>query len=154
MPASYTKPHLDFPAQVQLLASRGLVIPDPQYAQRLLRAVGYYRLSGYWYPYRQPDPSGGGRADDFLPGTSLDQIVGLYDFDRRLKLHLLDALERIEIAARVQVGAVLGRRGVYAHLDSANLVSPAYNSYDKYGILRYGENWSTQDGVGTVRRGA
>lgn len=38
-----------------------------------------------------------------------------------MKLHLLDALERIEIAARVQVGHVLGRRGTYAHLDPTNL---------------------------------
>jgi abortive infection bacteriophage resistance protein len=117
----YTKPHLDVPAQVRLLASRGLGIPDPQEAERILRAVGYYRLSGYWYPYRRPSPTGVGRADDFVPGTGFDQISALYDFDRRLKLHLLDALERIEIAARMQVGHVLGRRGAYAHLDPANL---------------------------------
>lgn len=48
MPAPYTKPHLDLPAQVSLLASRGLIIPDPRDAERFLRAVGYYRLSGYW----------------------------------------------------------------------------------------------------------
>ncbi len=121
MPAPYTKPHLELPDQVGLLASRGLVIPDPQYAERVLRAVGYYRLSGYWYPYRKPSPTGVGRSDDLVPGTSLDQVVHLYDFDRRLKLHLLNALERIEIAARVQVGHVLGRRGAYAHLDPTNL---------------------------------
>lgn len=38
-----------------------------------------------------------------------------------MKLHLLDALERIEVAVRVQVGHVLGRRGAYAYLDPANL---------------------------------
>lgn len=61
MPAPYTKPHLDLPAQVRLLASRGLVVPDPLHAERVLQAVGYYRLSGYWYPYRQPSPTGVGR---------------------------------------------------------------------------------------------
>lgn len=121
MPEPYTKPHLDLPAQVHLLASRGLVVLDHPYAQHVLGTVGYYRLSGYWYPYRRPHPTGAGRSDDFTPGTTFDQIVGLYDFDRRLKLHVLDALERIEIATRVQVGHVLGRRGAYAHLDSANL---------------------------------
>jgi len=69
----------------------GPVIPDPQHEERVLQAVGYYGLSGYWYPYRQPSPSGVGRADEFVSGTNLDQIIGLYDFDRRLKLHLLDA---------------------------------------------------------------
>ena len=118
----YSKPHLELPAQVELLVSRGLEIDDRDEAERVLRAVGYYRLSGYWYPYRQPSPTGLGRADDFIAGTSFDQVARLYDFDRRLKLHLLDALERIEIAVRVQVGHVLGRRGgAYAHLVPANL---------------------------------
>ena len=54
MPAPYTKPHLELADQVGLLALRGLVIPDPQYAERVLRAVGYYRLSGYWYPFVSP----------------------------------------------------------------------------------------------------
>lgn len=71
MPTPYTKPHLDLPAQVQVLASRGLVIPDPQHAQRLLRAVGYYRPSGYWYPYRQPTrPAWGERTTSYLAPAS------------------------------------------------------------------------------------
>ncbi|SDK36313.1 Abi-like protein [Actinopolyspora mzabensis] len=128
MAEAYTKPHLGMHEQVQLLSTRGLIIADSEYAQHLLRTVGYYRLSGYWYPYRQPDPNGVGRMDDFVPGTRLDQVVGLYDFDRRLRLHLLDALERIEIAVRVQVGHVLGRRDPFAHLDPTNLDARFDNS--------------------------
>lgn len=45
----------------------------------------------------------------------------LYDTDRKLKLMVLDAIERVEIALRVKIGFTLGRRGAYAHLTPAAL---------------------------------
>ncbi|TDW17957.1 Abi family protein [Kribbella kalugense] len=117
---AYTKPHLAFADQVGLLKSRGLIIDDETEAERLLGVIGYYRLSGYWYSFRRRS-DGVGRDDHFVEGTTFRQVVRLYDADRRLKLQLLDALERIEIAVRVMIGFTLGRRGAYAHLDSRNL---------------------------------
>jgi abortive infection bacteriophage resistance protein len=97
-----------------------MVIHDPVAAAELLSAVGYYRLSGYWYPYRrQLGPTQ--RDDLFVEGTAFATVVRLYDADRRLKLHVLDAIERVEIALRVMIGFTLGKRGAYAHLDGANL---------------------------------
>jgi abortive infection bacteriophage resistance protein len=118
--SSYTKPHLTFADQLRLLKSRGMVIDDEAEAERLLSVIGYYRLSGYWYVYRRRLASGH-RDDLFVEGTTFGQVVRLYDADRRLKLQLLDALERIEIALRVMIGFTLGRRGAYAHLDQINL---------------------------------
>ncbi|MEV5960485.1 Abi family protein [Kribbella sp. NPDC051952] len=116
---TYTKPHLTFTDQVRLLKSRGLLIDDEAEAEHLLSVIGYYRLSGYWYSYRRLD--GGVRADQFVEGTSFRQVVRLYDVDRQLKLQVLDAVERIEIAVRVLIGFTLGRRGAYAHLDGGHL---------------------------------
>jgi abortive infection bacteriophage resistance protein len=117
---SYTKPHLSFNAQVELLKSRGMVIDDPSTAAELLSAIGYYRLSGYWYPYRR-QLGLRQRDDQFVAGTTFATVVRLYDADRRLKLHVLDGIERVEIALRVMIGFTLGKRGAYAHLDPANL---------------------------------
>jgi abortive infection bacteriophage resistance protein len=117
---AYTKPHLAFADQVRLLKSRGLIIDDEAEAEHLLSVIGYYRLSGYWYSYRRRR-EGADRDDQFVEGTTFRQVVRLYDTDRRLKLHVLDALERIEIAVRVMIGFTLGRRGAYAHLDGRNL---------------------------------
>ncbi|WP_371405928.1 Abi family protein [Kribbella sp. NBC_00662] len=116
----YTKPHLSFAGQVELLKSRGLIVDDEAEAERLLSVIGYYRLSGYWYSFRRP-LGGQLRDDHFIEGTTFAQVVRLYDADRRLKLQLLDALERIEIGIRVMIGFTLGRRGAYAHLDAASL---------------------------------
>lgn len=95
---TYAKPHLTWERQVQQLRDRGMGIPDPAQAARWLGVVGYYRLSGYWYPYRVLDEQSGQRQDAFQVGTDFDQIIALYQFDRRLKLLAVDALERIEIA--------------------------------------------------------
>lgn len=117
---AYTKPHLTFADQLRLLKSRGLIIDDEAEAEHLLSVIGYYRLSGYWYSYRRR-LDGADRDDQFVEGTNLRQVVRLYDTDRRLKLHVLDAVERIEIGIRVMIGFTLGRRGAYAHLEARNL---------------------------------
>jgi len=61
-----------------------------------LAVISYYRLAAYWHPFRQSD-------DTFKPGTHFDTVWTRYVFDRHLRLHLLDALERIEVAVRSQL---------------------------------------------------
>ena len=39
--------------QLEILKSRGLQIGDEKKALAYLRTIGYYRLSGYLYPFRQ-----------------------------------------------------------------------------------------------------
>ncbi|GAT01271.1 Abi family protein [Mycolicibacterium fortuitum] len=104
--------------QVQLLRSRGMDVADPAVAARWLSAVGYYRLSGYWYPYRQLDPAvAGKRLSAFEPGTTFDEITALYEFDRHLKALLHSGLERVEVALRSQIGHCLGAIDPMAHTD-------------------------------------
>lgn len=107
------KPYTDTPSQLLLLQQRGLLIEDQVSATRALETIGYYRLSGYWYPYRIAGPAG--RLDNFSSGTTFGYVARLYEFDRKLKLLMLEALERIEVQVRVQVGQVLGQRGPLAY---------------------------------------
>src|SRR5690242_9811884 len=104
---TYSKPYLSLPQQLALLESRGMQISDKPKALSYLERIGYYRLSAYWYPYRVPkiirlsDGSTEERGDGtFKTGTEFSQIIDLYVFDKRLRLLMLDALERIEIALR------------------------------------------------------
>jgi hypothetical protein len=41
--------------------------------------------------------------DDFRPGTTFQQVMNLYVFDKRLRLLFLDAIERVEVALRVDI---------------------------------------------------
>lgn len=102
-----------FEEQIEILQSRGMIIDDKNEALQFLERVGYYRLSGYWYPFRKFD--NGTRLDDFIPETRFSDIVALYDFDRRLRLLALDAIERIELAVQVEIAYLLGKRDPFAH---------------------------------------
>ena len=121
----FSRPFLPVSAQIALLRERGLTITDDVRATAALERIGYYRLSGYWYPLRAstvPDP-GHARVvqDDFRPGSEFGQVVDLYVFDKRLRLLTLDAIERVEVALRTDIALLLGQRSPVAHRDPAFL---------------------------------
>lgn len=117
----YAKPHLSVADQVNLLENRGMIIADRARAERYLRRLGYYRLSGYWYPARQTTMTiVNNKAvfvaeDTFRPGTTFERAVELYVFDKRLRLLFLDAIERIEVSLRVEAALLLTARDPLAH---------------------------------------
>ncbi|MGL5859969.1 MAG: Abi family protein [Phycicoccus sp.] len=115
------KPHTSLTKQVDLRSSRNLHIPDRAIAECWLRNVGHYRLSGYWYPYRAKGPGSPRLHDHVVDGTTFDDVIGLYELVCRLTLLVLEAIERVEIAIRSQVGHVLGRRHPHAHLSQVAL---------------------------------
>lgn len=85
----YKKPPITIEQQIDLLKKRGLVIEDEDNAKHSLNNISYYHLSGYFKPFQQKD-------DGFLKGTKFEDVLGLYYFDRKLRLHFSNALERIE----------------------------------------------------------
>lgn len=120
MAIPYAKPPLTFDDQLVKLTDRGIEILDPNLARQQLSLISYYRLSGYWYPYRLRDAADR-VTDQVRPGTRWDEIVVLYEFDRRLRLLTLDAMERIEIAVRTQLTYHFAHRhGAFGHTDAAN----------------------------------
>ena len=111
----YPKPAITFSAQADLLLARGLAGASKAQLVVKLEAVSYYRLSAYWVPFRRPD-------DSFVPGTTLDLIWHRYTFDRQLRLLLLDAIERAEVAIRTRiVNQHALAHGPFGYLDRANL---------------------------------
>lgn len=119
-PSRPVKPFLPITGQITLLEQRGMTIADPDQAARWLAAVGYYRLSGYSHPFRNPDPADRHRRlDTFSPKSSFREVAGLYEFDRHLKTLILSGLERVEIAMRSQIGYTLGKHDPLAHKDPA-----------------------------------
>lgn len=112
------KPHREYYQQLELLLSRGMVIKDNDRAMRKLSQVGYYRLSGFWYTSRVIRANDEGlsfRSDDFLAGTSFEQAYDLYLFDKKLRLLMMDALERIEIHIRSVIAHEVGRNDPLAY---------------------------------------
>ena len=80
----YIKPALSFEQQAQRLIDRGLIVKDKSDLIKHLSGVNYYRLSAYWYPYKQIDTKTG--EEYFLPNTDFEKIWRRYVFDRKLRL--------------------------------------------------------------------
>ena len=128
------KPWKSYEEQLDLLISRGLAVTDRSKALDYLQRIGYYRLSGYWYPFRERSgpfmfldqrglkPVKKQRKvvilalDQFRPGARFEDAVKLYVFDKKLRLLAMDALERIEIALRVDISHSLGEIDPVAYL--------------------------------------
>lgn len=90
---TFSKPPLSVDSQIDQWIDRGLHVPDREQARHYLSVISYYRLSAYTLPFQVGNPQ-----HHFRPGTSFGHVLDLYIFDRELRLLLLDAIERIEVA--------------------------------------------------------
>jgi abortive infection bacteriophage resistance protein len=111
----YSKPYLTIEQQIERLASRGMTVEDEGKAREYLHRIGYYRLSAYWHPMRRRDQATGEALNDFVEGTTFKEVTDLYTFDSRLRLIVLDAIERIEVSLRTEVALTLGAHDPKAH---------------------------------------
>lgn len=113
----YDKLPLTIDQQVSLLITRGMIIKDRLQAERYLTHINYYRLRAYWLLYEEPDESSEHR---FKKETHFEQVLALYIFDRKFRLLVLEAIERVEISFRTRFAYVLGNRyGSHAYLDAS-----------------------------------
>lgn len=71
---------------------------DPERMRRKLAVVNYYRLSGYWFPFKSTKVD-----ESFVDDTRFDKVWERYCFDRKLRLQVLDAVERVEVAVRARL---------------------------------------------------
>ena len=106
----FSKPYMTFAEQIAILESRGLTFGDKSEAARFLSYTNYYRLTGYLIPYES-------RRDCILPGTTFEMVRSLYEFDRRLRSLVMEAISVIEIFVRTKIVVSLAERhGPFAHL--------------------------------------
>ncbi|OFI36749.1 hypothetical protein BIU82_11750 [Arthrobacter sp. SW1] len=113
----YEKPALSLAQQLEQLRSRGLRIDDDEKALRYLARIGYYRLSPYMIPHQLP-----GGTHRFRSGADFDGVLRLYIFDRRLRLLVMDALERFEVALRATLSNHMSLKSAdpFWYLDSSH----------------------------------
>lgn len=129
---TYAKLWKSYAEQLDQLIDRGMQVTDRERALDYLERIGYYRLSGYWFAFRERSGplvllDENRRKlkrikvetialEHFKPGASFQNAVDLYVFDKQLRLLVLDALERIEVAIRVDISHTLGKLDTFAYL--------------------------------------
>lgn len=108
----FTKRPLSYHDQVALLRERGLTIDRQDAAEFYLAQLNYYRLAAYWLPFEADHTTHTFRKD-----ATFERVLALYVFDRELRLLVLDAMERVEVAVRARWAYELAHaHGPHAHL--------------------------------------
>ncbi len=137
---SCNKPPKTYPEQLEILKSRGLIVSDEPRALHCLEHHNYYRLSAYRFALTVP-----GNPDQFLPGTTFDDLWGLYHFDRTLRQLVSEAVKRVEISVRAKWAYVLG----HAHGPQAYEHAPVFNRPQRHtdALARLDEELNRSDEV-------
>ena len=96
---SYTKTYQNASTLINLLSSRGLLIENKPKAEQYLKTISYYRLSAYMYPLLVQPKS----EHQFKDGSTFEQVMQLYRFDKKLRFLVFNEIEKIEIAVRTAI---------------------------------------------------
>jgi abortive infection bacteriophage resistance protein len=122
----FCKPALTLDEQIQKLAARGLVIDNQELVRERLGSIGYYRLSAYALPFQLHV-----EGKPFVSGTHFEDILRVYEFDRKLRLLVMDALERIEVSVRANlVNATSLAHGPHWYMNPSFFRSGHARNYD------------------------
>lgn len=115
----YNKEAYSNQIHISRLKERGLLIPDQDTAISALNVIGYYRLSAYTLPFESGKLPDGTRDHRISRPIEFNHILGLYEFDHRLRRHVMSAIERIEVALRALWGNEIAIKcGPHAYMES------------------------------------
>ncbi len=133
MSHQYRKQPLSSAEMLLLLKSRDLIVPNEERAIRYLDTIGYYRLSGYMYPLQSAD-----RSHRFVKGTSFDDIVRAYKFDKRLRAIVMEYMERVEVVLRAKLTNYYSLEYGFFWYTDENLIDKKYKGqwHDLLGQLQ------------------
>lgn len=96
----------NYEEQLQLLKNRGLVILNEELAYKRLIEENYYNIiNGYKTPFLKD----GKETDEFIDGTSFEDIYELYLFDRELRNIFLKRILHQENLLRSKISYIFSR---------------------------------------------
>ena len=117
----YTKPATDPIKQIGTMKDRGFIVANVDTLQKTIQSIGYYRLSAYTLPFESGFNVDGTRNHQLKRPTPIEEIIALYEFDRKLRLSVIDAIERIEVALRSRWADSLALESTsHCYLDSTH----------------------------------
>ena len=117
------KPPKTYKEQVEIYKNRKLHIENSEYAENILRRVNYYRLSAYGLTLKDPLNN-----KQYSDDASFNKMLSLYEFDKKLRLLLLGALETIEIAFRTHISYEMAHKfGPLGYKNKENFINEKFH---------------------------
>lgn len=99
-------------AQIDILHKRGMYIDDYAFAKDFLEEVYFHRFLSYSVPFFV-----NGNSHQYQEGAKFSDVVKVYEFDSKLRLLILAAIEKIEISVRTQFINLSWKYGPHFYLD-------------------------------------
>ncbi|WP_411344715.1 Abi family protein [Paenibacillus sp. WLX1005] len=125
------KPAISIEQQILLLESRGLIIPDHNYAKKILQQISYYRFTGYLLPFKN-------QQGNYRKHTYFQSIVNIAHFDSALRLHLFKLCEHIEIKMRATLSYYLAMK----HVQNSLFYKEEQNfNFQKISFDSFSQSW-------------
>lgn len=107
--------------QIEILVSKGLIINNTKKAIEILKQINYYRLTGYMLSLK--------RDDIFINGSTIEDVYTIYEFDKKLRLLLIEILEDIEINFRTHITYNIAHKyGTLGYQDSNNFLKQKHHN--------------------------
>lgn len=113
---------LSFSKQMELFKSRGMTVSEEQIQNPVkVQTIGYYKLKKIAMPFY-----------DYRTKTyhdiSFNQVITRFYLDKNLRIHLLHAIEKIEISLKVNISYILGEMGPFEYLNFQRWTSMNHQS--------------------------
>lgn len=113
--------HKTFEEQIDLLESRSMLFSNKKSKEKAahsLSIISYYRIKEFAKPFAVTKKINNKRIIDYQ-NTKFEIVISRYYQDKNLRLHLLHAIEDIEVALKTRVAYILGKNGLgsYGYLD-------------------------------------
>lgn len=105
-----SKPFRNLDEQVALLIKRNLIINNVDEAKFLLSKNSYYSIINGYKGIFLKTKINPNEEDCFEDNTTLDDIISLFDFDKRVRAEILSALENIESTLSSNIAYILAER--------------------------------------------
>ena len=111
----YDKQPIDIDEQLALLQNRGLIIEDVVKAKQQLRNICYFRIASY-LRYMENDSLN----HLYKSGSTFEQAINLYLFDKELRQLIFKAIQDIEISLRTKMIQMFSmEHGAFWFMDSS-----------------------------------
>ena len=100
--------------QLKKLIARGCQVTNYNDALEVLTHINYYRLTAYFLPFKESN-------DMYKVGTKFENIIKIYEFDKKLRSLLSQQIENIEIMFRMRIAYMHCQKyGTDGYLDPFN----------------------------------
>ena len=117
----------DTRTQLGILKGRGLVIKNKKFAKKTIRETNYYNLiNGYKEPFILTSTP----SEVYKPGTRFEELVALYEFDRKLRLITLEEILKIEKHTKTIIAYCFSKK--HGHRDYLK-----FENFDTTGSVKF-----------------